>query len=167
MALDKQQILEQLRHVNDPELHRDLVKLGAVEHVAVCEGHVNVKIRLNSPSQSTQSTVREEVTNAVKALGDEVQRVEVTFVSGETSQPASDGKPNGGKSVSLPQAGKSGGQAQAPAKALPNVKHVIAVGSGKGGVGKSTVAVNLAVGLARQGFKVGICDADIYGPSRC
>jgi ATP-binding protein involved in chromosome partitioning len=106
---------------------------------------------------------------AARSAGDEITRVEVQFVAGATPAAGPAPRPSapaGGGGGHAPI--KTGAQAppgQGSAPVLPGVKHVIAVGAGKGGVGKSTVAVNLAVGLARRGHAVGIVDGDIYGPS--
>ena len=192
MALDKEQVLEQLREIVDPWQGKDLVSGERVEKVSVCDGYVSLRV---VPSEAEASATRRDalqqrIVKAVKSLGDEVQQVNVEFTepSGGGEAESSDA---GGASTSA-QAGRAqnaaaghgsgaqqgGGQQQqqggAPQSAqqnakkdnpLPNVKHTIAVGAGKGGVGKSTVSVNMAVGLARKGYRVGLLDADIYGPS--
>lgn len=135
----KEQIIEALRGVQDPELHRDLVSLNMVKNVAVCDGHVRVGIELTTPACPLKDRVRGDVEAAVRQLAG-VQEVVVEF----TAQV------------------RGGAMAQA---SLPGVKNIVAVGAGKGGVGKSTVAVLAAVGLARAGAKVGLLDADVYGPS--
>src|SRR5690606_19084101 len=125
--------------------------------------------------------LKQDVEAAVRALGDEVRQVQVTFAVdlGATSQPPADraggaaaargGRGGGGHGGGGHGGGGHGGESpQVAAKAnnpLPGVKHIIAVGAGKGGVGKSSIAVNLAVGLARAGAFVGLMDGDIYGPS--
>ena len=138
MALSESRVLEALKTVQDPELHQDLVSLGMVEGTAVDGGTVHVKINLTTPACPMKATIENDVQRAVGAIPG-VERVELTF----------------GAQV------RDGGQ-----QALPGVKHVIAVGSGKGGVGKSTVAANLAAALALEGASVGLLDADIYGPSQ-
>ena len=144
MALDKEQVLNQLRKVNDPELHRDIVTLNMVKNVAVCDGNVAIKVELTTPACPLKDEIEADVRQAVEEL-DGVENVEVEFTAdvkkANPQQQAAENNP------------------------LPNVKNIIAVGAGKGGVGKSVVAVNLAVGLARQGAAVGLMDGDIYGPS--
>jgi len=144
MPVTKEQVIDQLRTVNDPELHRDLVTLNMVKHVAVCDGVVGVKIELTTPACPLKDQIKKEVTRAIEQL-EGVERVDVEFSANVA--PAS------------PQ------QRASKDNPLPGVKHIVAVGAGKGGVGKSTLAVNLGVGLAREGAGVGLLDGDIYGPS--
>jgi ATP-binding protein involved in chromosome partitioning len=139
----KEQVLAQLRKVNDPELHKDLVTLNMVKNIALCEGLVTVTVELTTPACPLKDKIKADVTEAVMGVSG-VTQVNVEFTAQVKAAPQQ--------------------QAQKD-NPLPNVKHIIAVGAGKGGVGKSTVAVNLAVGLAREGAKVGLLDADIYGPS--
>ena len=126
-----------LKTVNDPELHRDLVSLGMIERAEI-EGRVaHVKVNLTTPACPLKSQIEGDVRAAVLAVPG-IEDVVVTF----------------------------GAMVRPPAQpALPGVKHVLLVGSGKGGVGKSNVAVNLAAALARDGARVGLLDADVYGPS--
>jgi ATP-binding protein involved in chromosome partitioning len=173
MALTKDRILETLQTVHDPELARDVVTLNMVKNVTVCDGIVNVEMQTPSAGKEEREQLRRLVREAVEGIGDEVEAVSVEFSAnlagggqqataqadtGQQQQGAADGSDEGGESQD-PQAGA---RASNP---LPNVKHMIAVGAGKGGVGKSTISVNLAIGLARQGYKVGLLDGDIYGPS--
>ncbi len=144
MPVTKEQVIDRLRTVNDPELHRDLVTLNMVKNVAVCDGVVSVDIELTTPACPLKDQIQKEVQAAVKEL-DGVEEVGVNF--------------SANVAAASPQ------QRAAKSNPLPGVKHIIAVGAGKGGVGKSTVAVNLAVGLARAGAAVGLMDGDIYGPS--
>ena len=138
MSLSENRVLEALKTVQDPELHQDLVSLGMVNHASVDGGTVHVKIDLTTPACPMKATIERDVKEAIGAL-DGVERVELEF----------------GAQV------RDGGK-----ESLPGVKHVIAVGSGKGGVGKSTVAANLAASLVLEGAEVGLLDADIYGPSQ-
>jgi ATP-binding protein involved in chromosome partitioning len=138
MSIRESSVLEALKTVQDPELHQDLVSLGMVESTAVDGGTVHVKVNLTTPACPMKATIERDVVRAVGQVPG-VERVELTF----------------GAQV------RDGGQ-----PALPGVKHVIAVGSGKGGVGKSTVAANLAAALVLEGASVGLLDADIYGPSQ-
>jgi ATP-binding protein involved in chromosome partitioning len=135
----KEQVIDILRTVNDPELHRDLVALEMVKNVAVNDGRVNVHVELTTPACPLKATIHDDVTKAVQSL-DGVRQVEVEFSARVRS-------------------------AKETMVQLPGVKNIIAIGSGKGGVGKSTAAVLLAVGLQRQGAQVGLMDADVYGPS--
>ncbi|WP_135229606.1 Mrp/NBP35 family ATP-binding protein [Deinococcus fonticola] len=130
-------LMAALRTVNDPELHRDLVSLGMIEAAELGGGVARVKVNLTTPACPLKGKIEGDVREALlKVPG--VQDVVVTF----------------------------GAMVRAPSQpALPGVKHVVLVGSGKGGVGKSSVAVNLAASLARDGAKVGLLDADVYGPS--
>ena len=126
-----------LRGVNDPELHQDLVSLGMVEHLALEGATVLVKINLTTPACPMKAVIERDVRAALEViLG--VEAVNVSFGATVRSQ----SKP-----------------------ALEGIQHIIVVGSGKGGVGKSSVAVNLATALAQTGAKVGLMDGDIYGPS--
>jgi ATP-binding protein involved in chromosome partitioning len=138
MSLSEDRVLEALKTVQDPELHQDLVSLGMVAYASVDAGTVRVKIDLTTPACPMKATIERDVKEAVGAL-EGVDRVELEF----------------GAQV------RDGGK-----ESLPGVKHVIAVGSGKGGVGKSTVAANLAASLVLEGAEVGLLDADIYGPSQ-
>ncbi|HEX9244226.1 MAG TPA: iron-sulfur cluster carrier protein ApbC [Anaeromyxobacter sp.] len=140
MALDSNAALEALRKVMDPELRRDLVSLGMVKDLAVDGEAVRLKVELTTPACPLKETIGKDVRAALLAVG--FKQVDVAWDAQVRSAP---------------------GVAQA--SLTPGVKNIILVGSGKGGVGKSTVAVNLAVSLARLGAKVGILDADIYGPS--
>lgn len=138
MAHMREAVMAALGTVNDPELHRDLVSLGMIERAEVDgAGVAHVKVNLTTPACPLKDRIEGDVRAAVQAVPG-VQAVVVTF----------------------------GAMVRAAAQpALPGVKHVILVGSGKGGVGKSSVAVNLAASLARDGARVGLLDADVYGPS--
>jgi ATP-binding protein involved in chromosome partitioning len=153
MALSKDDVLAALKTVKDPEIQRDLVSLGAIKKCAVCDNAVGVTINLPAKGAEARERVRAEATKAIQRLADDrgetLAALDVDF-----SVSLSGGKPD-------PKAETP--QGQAPKK--ENVSHILAVGAGKGGVGKSTVSVNLAVGLARAGHSVGLLDGDIYGPS--
>ncbi|ULH16606.1 Mrp/NBP35 family ATP-binding protein [Deinococcus sp. KNUC1210] len=130
-------LLAALRTVNDPELHRDLVSLGMIERAELVGGTADIKVNLTTPACPLKATIEADVTRAAMLVSG-VDSVRVEF----------------GAQVRT--------QATPP---LPGVKNVIVVGSGKGGVGKSSVASNLACALARMGASVGLLDADVYGPS--
>jgi ATP-binding protein involved in chromosome partitioning len=141
-ALTETHILEALRVVKDPDLHRDIVSLGFVRDVQIRGNDVAFTIELTTPA----CPVREELkAAAVNAVHDQIQGVGAVDVTMNSRVTAHENKQK--------------------TDVLPGVKNTIAVASGKGGVGKSTVAVNIAVALALDGAKVGLVDADIYGPS--
>lgn len=147
MALDREQALAALRTVKDPELFKDIVTLGMVKELQVSGTDVSVTVELTTPACPMKDVIERDVTVALRRAGAEAVRVTLTANT----------RGAGG--------GGSGGPEAQRAGALPQVKNIVAVGAGKGGVGKSTVAVNLAVGLARAGAAVGLMDGDIYGPS--
>ena len=140
MALQRDEVMAALRTVRDPELFKDIVTLNMVKDVRVDGSHVHVNVELTTPACPMKDVIRRDVEAAVRRAGAETVNVEL---SANTR-----GTPGGEKKNVLPQ-----------------VRNVVAVGAGKGGVGKSTVPVNLAVGLHRAGARVGLMDGDIYGPS--
>ncbi len=144
LPLTEQDIVEKLRKVNDPELHRDLVSLDMVKKVVCDGGHVEVTVELTTPACPMKAQIENDVKSAIGELGDDVADIKVNFTANVRA---------------------GSGAAAAKNNPLPDVKHIVAVGAGKGGVGKSTIAVNTAVGLARAGASVGLLDGDIYGPS--
>ncbi|WP_218083001.1 Mrp/NBP35 family ATP-binding protein [Anthocerotibacter panamensis] len=140
-VIDRQAILNALRPVQDPELRRSLVEMNMIRNVEIKDGAVKFTLVLTTPACPLREMIVDDCKKAIRALG-AIQNIEVT-VTAETPQ-------------QKPLPGKQG---------VPGIKNILAVSSGKGGVGKSTVAVNLAVALAQTGALVGLMDADIYGPN--
>ncbi|MEM1209942.1 MAG: Mrp/NBP35 family ATP-binding protein [Planctomycetota bacterium] len=160
MPIDKQAIQQAAGRVQDPELHRDLATLQLVQGVKYCDGHAEITLRPTSADPQMRARLKRDVEQAVLALGDEVKRVAVAFDDPSPNRPAD--KPQAAAAAAPAQ---PPGQPERPDNPLPNVARILAVGAGKGGVGKSTVSVNLAIGLALAGQRVGLLDGDIYGPS--
>ena len=142
MALDQQSVLDALKVVTDPDLHRDIVSLGFVKNVKISGGDVSFTVELTTPACPVKDQMRDQARAAVLRLPG-VTRVDVEMTASVRSAVSAD-------------AGR---------QMVPGVKNVIAVGAGKGGVGKTTVSVNLALALARAGSRVGLIDGDIYGPN--
>ncbi|MGI8657609.1 MAG: Mrp/NBP35 family ATP-binding protein [Candidatus Limnocylindria bacterium] len=138
--LTNDNILTALGTVKDPEIGRDLVSLGMVKNVTIDGSVVDLTVELTTPACPLKATIESDIGDALSALGATTVRVDwASNVKRSFGGPAAD--------------------------LIPGVKNTIAVASGKGGVGKSTVAVNLAVSLARDGARVGLLDADITGPN--
>ncbi|MBI4280138.1 MAG: Mrp/NBP35 family ATP-binding protein [Armatimonadetes bacterium] len=139
-GITEQDVLQALSRIQDPDLHRDIVSLGFVRNVKIQDAAVSLEINLTTPACPVKDQMRDQARQLVLALPG-VKEVQVTMTAEVRRHPGLD------------------------KAALANVRNIIAVGSGKGGVGKSTVAVNIACGLAQAGARVGLLDADIYGPS--
>ena len=141
MSITTAQVLEALKNVEDPDLKKDLVTLGMIKDLEINGKNVNFTVVLTTPACPMKEMIHKACVNAVLHFVDKEAVVKVNMTANVT-----------------------GSKKTGPL--LNNVKNIIAVASGKGGVGKSTIASNLAVALAKQGARVGLVDADIYGPSQ-
>jgi len=155
----EQQVLDALRTVREPERHEDVVSLGMIAGLAIQDGVVSFSIEVDQSRGAQSEPLRKEAEDAVRSIGG-VRSVRAVLTAHRP--PAKEARPT----ASATPAGPAHPQAGQDAKiGLPGVRAIVAVASGKGGVGKSTVAANLAIGLAANGLRVGLLDCDIYGPS--
>jgi len=138
-SVTEEQVLNALRNVMDPDLNKDIVSLDFIKDLKIDGPNVSFRLVLTTPACPVKDKLKAEAEERVRTI-DGVENVEVTLDAKTLAS-------------------------REPGDALPNIKHVLLVASGKGGVGKSTVAVNIAAALRKTGAAVGIMDADIYGPS--
>lgn len=174
MPVDKDSIrlaLTRVPHPSAASQGADIVAIGAVSKIAYCDGYASVRIAAGGLHADQRSGLMQQVSAAIRLHAHQANE-QLNDVHVELTDDAPQGVPPKAAAGAGGASGGAGGHRPIPippsapqSQPLPNVKHLIAVGAGKGGVGKSTIAVNLAVGLARRGHAVGLMDGDIYGPS--
>ncbi|MDZ7806204.1 MAG: Mrp/NBP35 family ATP-binding protein [Gracilimonas sp.] len=153
MSINKEQVKSALSQVLHPSEQRDLISLDMVQDVIVQDKYISFTLEFPEKDEAMEAQLREKCEEAIQKFIDKEAIVDIqTAVNLSLKRKMEDSKPQQQQQAEQPQI-------------LPGVKNIIAVASGKGGVGKSTVAVNIAAALAKRGEKVGLMDTDIYGPS--
>ena len=152
--VSEQGVLDALRGIRDPQSQKDIVALGLVRDLAIQGGEVSFTLAFEGQPPASKALIH---SMAVKTVGKVSGVTKVNVGMGGAARPAAQGHGHA-------HAPAAGGAPTRPADLIPDVRHTVAVSSGKGGVGKSTVAVNLAVALRASGAAVGIIDSDVYGP---
>ena len=143
MSITKEKLLEALSHVIEPDLKKDIVTLGLVSNIVIDGNTVSFQVQINNPAMHNRKRMEDACLHAIERILGKNIKANINVAA----LPAEIGRKREHRTI------------------LPGVKHIIAIASGKGGVGKSTVASNLAVALAKMNYKTGLVDADIYGPS--
>src|ERR1700720_3560452 len=142
MSISEEQIRDALKAVKYPGFTRDIVSFGLIKSVKIDNGEVKVQLAIATNDPNVPATIKREGEEVLRGIGAQTPRILIDI-----------------------QAPPGGAGASVGATRIPGIKHVIAIASGKGGVGKSTVAANLAVALEQTKARVGLCDCDIYRPS--